>query len=204
MLERYEEYFFELNRLLTRSNRGLTNTDFADVPDYLREKIQYYLSEQEITTLDGVYTLPENLRYLDGVFLEEIEIESAKNSRIFYLVKNQTDIIPDRSCPVYLRKGNNLQILPDLLDPINSTYDPLKVCFLRSPLVPKWTYTIVNNSELYNPSASDFQDVDMHPSEEEALIRRVLVKLGINLKEPDLTAYMAAEENQKYQQENAS
>ena len=198
MLERYEEYFYELNRLLNRSNRGLTNSDFADVPNVLREKVKHFLKTDTITTTTGSYTLPTDLRYIDGVFLNTVEVETANNSRVFYLAKNHSDITPTTECPIYMKKGNTLELTPDTIR------DDLKVCYLRNPLPPKWTYSVVNGVELYNPSAADFQDVDMHSSEQEALIRRTLLKLGINLKEPELTNYMTGEEAVKFQQENAT
>ena len=39
---------------------------------------------------------------------------------------------------------------------------------------------------MYNPSNSDFKEIDIHPSEEADLILRVLQSFGINLKEPEL------------------
>jgi len=73
-----------------------------------------------------------------------------------------------------------------------------RIYYLRQPLFPKWTYVKFNNAELFNPSATDFQDADIHPSEEEELTILVCMAFGINLKEVDLQATMqniATQEN---------
>lgn len=75
---------------------------------------------------------------------------------------------------------------------------------MRNPLIPNWTYNIVDDAELFNPSASDFQDIDLHISEENNVLVRTLKRFGINLKEQDLQGITVAEENKDFNQENAS
>ena len=66
------------------------------------------------------------------------------------------------------------------------TIQSVTLSYLRNPIEAKWTYTIVDQVEMYNPSKSDFKEIDIHPSEEADLILRVLQSFGINLKEPEL------------------
>lgn len=196
IVEIYEEYLFEINRMVNRLNRGLVNNDFSNLTEYYREKIRYYLKDGTISYLNGSYVLPSDLRYLDGVFLLDIEFEPTANSRQFKLCKKYPELTLDNEFPVYLQKGKSIEVLPITI------VDDLDVNYLRNPLVPKWTYTVVDGTEIFNPSANDFQDVDIHESEFSNLTKRVLLKIGINLKDADLTNYMIASENQKYQQEN--
>jgi hypothetical protein len=63
---------------------------------------------------------------------------------------------------------------------------------------------VINGSELFNPSASDFQDIDLHPSEENNVVMRTLKRFGVNLKEEDLYKATATEETQDFNQDNAS
>ncbi|WP_062057395.1 hypothetical protein [Aquimarina longa] len=201
IIEIYEEYFFELNRAITRKNRGLINNGFADLPECYREKIKYYLTKRKIEPADPdnpIYILPNNLRYLDAIFYQGNEIEPMVNSRQFLLLRKYTDICIDDEYPVYLLEHNQqLQLLP-------KTNEPINIWYLRNPLPPNWTYKVFNGVELFNPDADDFQDVDMHVSEESNLVRRVLLKMGINLKEQELTNYMLAEESKQFKHEITS
>lgn len=201
IIETYEEYFFELNRAINRQNRGLTNADFADLPEHYREKIKYYLTHAQIfpTGVDAVrYTLPENLRYIEATYLQGNQIEPMANSRQFQLLQKYIDVLIDQEYPVYLLEEKQLRVFPEEIN------EPIDIWYLRTPKPPNWTYTVYEGVELFNPDALDFQDVDMHYSEESNLILRVLLKFGINLKEQDLTNYMMAQENQQLKQETLS
>lgn len=198
IIDTYEEYFFELNRVVNRENRGLINNDFSSLSDYYRERIKHYLTFGEVTLTANEGTLPSDLRYLDAIHSGDVEVEPVSNSRIFRLAKKNPELTQGNEFPIYLQKGNKVEVLPAT---ITGTLD---VAYLRNPKVPKWTYTMLDGVELFNPSANDFQDVDMHVSEEGNLIRKVLLKMGMNLKEQDLTNYMLAQENQQFNQENAS
>ena len=64
-----EEYFYEVNRMLNRENRGLINGGFENIPDRIREKILYFLKEDVLLNYAAPYfELPADLRYIDSVF----------------------------------------------------------------------------------------------------------------------------------------
>lgn len=198
MIETYDGYFYELNRLVGRQNRGYSGTDFAELPDLLREKIRHYLTKENISIepLVGSVDLPKNLRYIDGVFYRDLELDSVTNSRQFEMIRKYPELLADEF-PVYIQSGKELSFLPTTLE------GTLLVWYLRNPLRPNWTYMSFGGNELYNPDADDFQDVDMHYSEEADLIKKVLLKMGINLKEQDLAGYMMAQENQQSREQNS-
>lgn len=194
--EIFEEYLYEVNRMVNRENRGLINNGLESVPDRIREKLLHFLQEEDIAVSSGVFALPEDIRYFDSVYTDaDVEVELCKNMREFKTIKNFIHTTPTTTYPIGIKKGSSLEVLPtDVTD--------ITLYYLRNPLIPKWTYTIVGDVELFNSSAGDFQDIDMHPSEEENIIRRVLLAFGINLKEQDIQTAMAALELNEQQQEN--
>lgn len=202
VIEIYESYLFELNRSINRMNKGLVNNNFANVAKYYRERIKYYLTKATIVgvTVDGetTFALPSDLRYIDGVYYNNNEVEPVGNSSQFLLADKLPDVLLDEEYPIYLQESTSLSVLPATI------IDELKIYYLRHPLKPNWTYQSISGNPVFNPSASDFQDVDMHASEEGNLIRLVLLQMGINLKEQDLASYMQNYENQKFQHENLS
>lgn len=195
-----EEYFYEVNRMLNRENRGLINGGFENIPDRIREKILYFLKEDVALTYSAPYfELPTDLRYIDSVFYQENnEVEFCKHNKEFKLLLNYADTLPTNTNPIGLRVGNKIKVAPTTI------VDEVTISYLRNPLIPNWTYTVVGGAELFNPSAPDFQDIDLHPSEENRVVLATLKRFGVNLKETDLTQMTAAREQIDFNQDNAS
>lgn len=195
-----EEYFYEVNRMLNRENRGLINGGFENIPDRIREKILYFLKEDVVLNYAAPYfELPADLRYIDSVFYQENnEVEFCKHNKEFKLLLNYADTLPTNTNPIGLRIGNKIKVAPTTI------VDEVTISYLRNPLIPNWTYTVVGGAELFNPSAPDFQDIDLHPSEENRVVLATLKRFGVNLKETDLTQMTAAREQIDFNQDNAS
>ena len=195
-----EEYFYEVNRMLNRENRGLINGGFENIPDRIREKILYFLKEDVVLNYAAPYfELPADLRHIDSVFYQENnEVEFCKHNKEFKLLLNYADTLPTNTNPLGLRIGNKIKVAPTTI------VDEVTISYLRNPLIPNWTYTVVGGAELFNPSAPDFQDIDLHPSEENRVVLATLKRFGVNLKETDLTQMTAAREQIDFNQDNAS
>lgn len=195
-----EEYFYEVNRLINKEKRGLMNGGYENLPDRVREKIQYFLKEDVSLIKSGAYfNLPTDLRYLESVWVNGTnEVEFCKSNQEYRLIAYHSDTMVSIKYPIGLLVGNKVKIAP--FDIISN----VKIAYLRKPLIANWTYTIINGSELFNPSAGDFQDIDLHPSEENTVLVRTLKRFGINLKEEDLYKSSATEEMQDFNQENVS
>lgn len=195
-----EEYFYELNRLLNRENRGLVNGGYENLPDKIREKIQHFLKEDVVLTYASNYfNLPTDYRYLESVWVNGVnEVEFCKSNQEFKLILNFKDTTPKANTPIGIKIGDKLKIAPTtVITNVTATY-------LRKPLIANWTYIVVNNSELFNPSAGDFQDIDLHASEENNVVVRTLKRFGINLKEEDLYQATTTQETTDFNKENAS
>ena len=195
-----EEYFYEVNRMLNRENRGLINGGFENIPDRIREKILYFLKEDVVLNYAAPYfELPADLRYIDSVFYQENnEVEFCKHNKEFKLLLNYADTLPTNTNPIGLRIGNKIKVAPTTI------VDEVTISYLRKPLIPNWTYTVISGAELFNPSAPDFQDIDLHPSEENRVVLATLKRFGVNLKETDSTQMTAAREQIDFNQDNAS
>ena len=195
-----EEYFYEVNRMLNRENRGLINGGFENIPDRIREKILYFLKEDVVLNYAAPYfELPTDLRYIDSVFYQDDnEVEFCKHNKEFKLLLKYADTLPTNTNPIGLRVGNKIKIAPTTI------ISHVTISYLRNPLIPNWTYTVVGGAELFNPSAPDFQDIDLHPSEENRVVLATLKRFGVNLKETDLTQMTAAREQIDFNQDNAS
>lgn len=194
-----EEYLYEVNRLVNRQNRGLMNTGLEKIPDRIREKFHHFSKDATLVFNRPVFALPSDLRYIDSIWYNlNTELEPCKNATEFKTIANFIHTTPSVDYPIYLQQGTNIKVLPSS---INAN---ITITYLRNPLIPKWTYTVIGGAEIFNPSALDFQDIDLHPSEEATVILRTLAKVGINLKENDIQAAMANQDAASYNKENAS
>lgn len=198
VLEKYEELLFEVNRLLNKQNRGLLSGGLENTATKHREKIQYYLKESNLTYADGKFTLPADLRYFDALFFNNEEIELCRNNSEFKLIESVKNTTPDENYPIGLRQGNTVKILPTTI------VSNVNVSYLRNPIPAKWTYVVIDGVEIFNPSASDYKDIDIHPSDEDDIIIRVLKKFGINLKEKDIQEITSRDEINQFTSNNTN
>lgn len=198
--EIYEEYPFELNKWTNRQNKGLVNPGGQNIVDLLQEKMDFHVKSAPLAFALGKFTLPADLRYLLTVFYSTAnsEVSICKNASEFNQLKRFKHTQPSIDFPIGYRIENKIEVLPaTITSNVEATYR-------RNPIIPKWTYTKVNGAELFNPSAGDFRDIDLHPSEFDHIVSRLCVKFGINLKEEDLKAAGNEDDIQTYNKENSN
>ena len=190
--ERNEEYFDVIRNYVNRQNRGLNSGGLENLPNKYSEKILHYSSDATISYVASAYTLPEDYRYLDLVTNQEgVEIEVLKSAKEFNIYKS----FANSRCPISRVSGKTLKVFP-------ATTLDLDITYLRKVKYPKWTYTIVSGSELFNPDAVDFEDADIHPSEEDELVKRVLLRFGIHLKDADIQNYVLQDDATEFKKSN--
>lgn len=190
----YEEYFHELNRSINRENKGLVSGSLANLTKKIQDKLQHFLKETEIVIDSGSAALPEDLRYLESVFFGNETIDVLKNKREFNIVKSYAS----QTYPVAYLKEKSL-----IVEPFTNG-DEIEISYLRNPKIANWTYRMINGAEVFDPSSPQFQDVDLHSSEESNVIIKTLNLCGVNLKEQDLQAFTSRKENKDFNEEITS
>jgi len=88
--------------------------------------------------------------------------------------------------------------VPRAVDPNNRN---VGVFYIRRPRQVNWTYVVVGEKALYNGTAIDAQDFDLHESEEQELVFKILSLAGFTLKDPNLLQAAAQEDGKNIQQE---
>lgn len=191
MMEKFEEYPFEIDKYTNRLNRGLINEGLGNLVDISLAKMDYYSTAEPMEYDAGFFKLPENILYLESIHYKINEVSLCKNAKEFLSLSAFKHTQPSVDYPIGTKINKTIKILPSAI-----TSDVI-IYYIRKPLIPKWTYVEFNGVEIFNPDATDFQDIDMHPSEEDDLITRLLIKFGINLKEQDLQVAGISEENKE-------
>jgi len=197
-LEVFEDYFYEYNKWLNFQNKRLTNSEYSDIPKNIREKIDRFSDNYSLPydNVDYLFIVPDEIYRIEALIYSGAEIDEVSKRDLINL-ENANLNPPTEEYPVYTRFNNNIKVLPAT---INST---IKCYALRKPLTPKWTYIEVSENPLFNPSADDYQDLEIHPSDEPSIIVKILSYVGISLREADVAQFMEAKEIKQTQKENA-
>lgn len=191
--ERQNELVALINQHQNRANRGLSGIGIESLSENHRNKLNYYLSLEALTSnTNGQIAIPTNAVYIDSILTQDDkEFEQCASYKDFKTLKPNATI----DFPLSIRFGNSIETYPIAAN------KNITISFIRKPLIPNWTYSVVANNELFNPSHQNFRDADVHPSEEDAIVIRVLKRFGVNLKENEIAAMASQTENINTQQE---
>lgn len=189
--EIYRGYFEDYNRDKNKDNRGLTNSGYGNLPDQDSQRIEIFSAVANLTGTNGVFTLPSDVYLLEdeGICTTEGKIVDKVSQKDIRRLQC-SEAHPTETYPVYTQAGDTITVSPD-------TITDLEVGYLREPLVPKWTYVVINGKELYDPTNPSFQDFELHPSEFSNIIHRMLSYFGINLRESEVIQYAESLKQQK-------
>jgi hypothetical protein len=103
---------------------------------------------------------------------------------------------PSETYPVCSKQEDEYLVYP------SSITADVTCSYIRTPAVPKWTYNTVAGNPIFNPSASDYQDFEIHPSDEARLVVKILGYAGLSIREGDVVQYAEMNEAQKKQNES--
>jgi|TARA_B110000444_G_scaffold230519_1_gene237813 hypothetical protein len=202
----FEQYFYDLNQF---NRAGGNGEEYSDMMNILSEKLSVF--EKYNQDLNGNTVnrgiLPTECYRLGQVQFGTFNVDSVVVEKI--KVKDLAQILsspltkPTLARPIYVRASNSnheIELYPTTFG-ANNRMDEVSVNYIRKPLEPNWTYTIVNEQALYNGSASGKQDFELHPSDEEDLVYKILELSGIIMNKPGLVQLADKEESQGVQNE---
>ena len=178
--ELFENYFYDLKMARLKPTN---NTEASDEIEIINEKLSIHkIVNQSMTVASGIHTYSNSAYKLTNVqFGSFVDIHEVDNQELRLMLRNDlTNPVSDR--PVYNRVGpNQIQIYPTST---YSTSSNIKYGYFKKPESPTWGYVVVSGKALYNPNQSI--DFDIHESEENNLVMRILELSGITLADPNL------------------
>lgn len=202
----YENLFFQYNQFVNKQNKRLTGSEYADIPKNIQEQIDYfatYSSPSEFVfdaptetwsfTNTNLYRV-ENLSLVDNTTKKKVDVELVSKRQLNVLI-NSDMTKPSLMFPVYEKIGNKFKTFPL----VHGDYY-LELFYLRTPLAPKWTFNLVAGNPVYNPSASDLQDIDLHESLLIPFLTKVLSYCSVSIREPEVEQYVNSEEAKNFQE----
>ena len=209
-MEIYNNYFYGIKNAEQKIKNQML---YADEIEMLEEKLQPFLVDTTInvSTFTNTTATPSPSAALDISTLnihKLVRVTRGNGTVVSPINKSQihntegnplTKATLTRS--VFVRQDMNggtfLNVIPavttdtvsvDTSDPADGVLDaePFVVSFYKRPEPPNWPYIVVSNKAIYNATANDLQDFELHVSEEEDLVSRILMLAGVMMKQPDI------------------
>ena len=199
----FESYFY------TKNNRSKVDQDLevradeANIDELIGKKLQPFASVENM--IGGT-------AYPTTVTVGSAAVDVLQTGRVFYNNQECTkvEINEARFANSSIRHRTALSKRPIFSDS-NILNEDVRVyaggvmpqangvtveCF-RVPLIANWTYVVVNGKALYNSSDGSLQNFELHRSEEDTLVNKILELAGIIIAKPglaQLAGQKAAEE----------
>tara|TARA_Y100001963_G_scaffold155253_1_gene245921 strand:- start:2203 stop:2913 length:711 start_codon:yes stop_codon:yes gene_type:complete len=195
----FEQYFYDLNQFLRIPGNSTTHADMVDI---LEEKISVFEVTATLALAINPNGVAGNLDALPRFYrLSNVRsgntIMESVSRKDFRLFPNSPLTTPTATRPIYMIDTINsiIQIAGD------DTLAEADIDYVQSPRQVNWTYVVVGEKALYNATAADAQDFDLHPSEETELVLKILTLAGFTLKDQALYQAAAGEDTKNIQQE---
>lgn len=194
-MEILESYFYDYTRWLMMQTGRRTGSMYADIPRQIREKLDIFHKQADLTYSTDKFTPPtDNYRVLDvfygGDFVDEV------SQRRLLLLNKSNLTAPSTDYPVYVRTEDNLYVYPaTIITGVSCSY-------IRKPATPKWTYQVISGNPVFNQSAGDYQDFEIHPSDEHRIVTKILGYAGVSIREKDIVDYAEVQEQKQKINEN--
>ena len=184
----FRGYMEDENRDKIKQNRGMTSKNFANLSLYQRQRIEQFWASATLV-YNGAsqdFTLPTDLYWIKdrGIDYNGTVVDEAEASDISFQISSLAT--PSETFPIYERKTTSIRIFP-----VSITAN-VTCRYLRTPKPPKWTYQIVNNIEMFDPTQTDYQDFELHESEFSRIVIMILSYFGINIRDTQVTQYAEA------------
>jgi hypothetical protein len=202
----FRGYFEDENRDKNKQNRGFTNKGYSNLAFVQRQRIDDLskianvvpISVPAASTAYIEYTLPADLYLIKdrGVSDGNTVVDEVESSDLSFILSSTTTA-PSATFPIYERYDNTLRVYPFIKSTAGDEAYPLTLRYLRLPNDPKWTYRVVSGSELFDNTAADFQDFELHESEYSNIVIEMLGYFGVNLREVDLAQYSEIQKNKQ-------
>ena len=170
----FDRLFDVYRRAITRRNKFNYGAGLADDTKFTKQAIEFYEEEKVFDLKNGELVLDKTIMFVDGVFADNVVV-TASELKTFNALTRTKRMMPSLCSPIYTNHNGVLKTSPKL--------NKLSLSFIRRPKPAKWTYNIVSNLPLFNPSAPDFSDVDIHPSMVDELFKEILLLSGVHLKD---------------------
>ena len=195
-LDIFNNYFHEAKMAHVKQTKNQLGSGIDEL-DMIEEKMHPFKTsvEVEVDITNSTLTLPSNLHAIDIITDPNgYELTELSKKDISY-TQNSTLLKASFRRPTYYRQSSGvLRILPTTA---NAASYPIH--YYKKPSDPRWAYILINEKPLWDSTNS--VDFELHLSEEEKLVTRILELSGLTIRDEDVAqAAMIDKQNTKQNQ----
>ena len=198
--EIYENYFQQLHMAQTRPK---SQEVYIDNRESIEHKLEPFFNQDTLTiTTTGlaVTDIPLNSARIISIINKSTNqpVTKVDHGELHYILTNPLTK-PNNTRRIYIvDKNNDLQFYPSPSELMDNAYD---INYYVEPTQPYWAWVLVGEEALYNQGGTvNFQ---LHFSEEESLVSRILMLAGVTIKHPDVQQSGAMDIQLAKQQQNS-
>lgn len=188
-LELFQQYFYDFQQSKIKDMKGMETSGYSDITKQLDQTIDAFSKNTDLVYngVDFKFDLPENFFLLNVLYYNGKEVTHVDQGKLHYLL-NSNLTAPTETYPTYVMQGTQVAVYPTTIT------DNINIYYVRYPADPKWTYTVVNGSPLFNQSANDYQDFELAISDFPKLVVKICEYAGVSIREMDVVTAARAEE----------
>lgn len=188
-LEIFNQYFVDFKNSKLGDYKLGETSGYSDITKQLDQTIDYFSKNVPLTYNSSTQTfaMPSGWFLLNALYYNQKEIEHVDQRNVYRLLQSNLTA-PNALYPAYVMQGNDITVYPLTITSGVETY------FVRFPYDPKWTYTLVNGSPLFNQSANDYQDFELTTSDFPKLVVKICEYAGTSIREQEVVANAKQEE----------
>jgi hypothetical protein len=188
-LELFQQYFYDFQKAKISDMKGMETSGYSDITKQIDQTIDFFSSNEDLVYNAGTsqFDLPVNFFLLNVLYYNGKEVAHVDQGKLYYLL-NSNLTAPTTTYPAYVMQGSQVAVYPDTI------VDDINIYYVRYPQDPKWTYTVVDGSPLFNQSANDYQDFELAISDFPKLVVKICQYAGVSIREMDVTSAARAEE----------
>jgi len=193
--EAFENYFHGFKTSVRKPNDQKL---YADEVEMLEEKLHPFHIDTTVNVTGASLSLPSVYRIISITRANGTRVTPLNKSQITYteshpltqatlrrstFVREDSGVVtiyPPASSTTWNVSTNTDNDSPS----ITFEAEGFEVSYYKIPSTPTWGYTITNEKPLYNPSTST--NFELHVSEEENLVSRILMLAGVAIQKPEI------------------
>ena len=192
--EIFDNYFHGFKMAQRKPNDQMF---YGDEVEMLEEKLHPFHIDTTVAVAGSDLALPSVHKIISITRANGTRLSQLNKTQIAYTESNPlTKATLTRS--VFVREdANTVTVYPpadattwnmDTTVPPDGVNDSegFEVSYYTVPSTPKWTYVVAGEKALYNASAPDAQDFQLHAGEEENLVSRILMLAGVTIQKPEI------------------
>lgn len=195
-LEIFNQYFVDFKNSKLEDFKGMESSGYSDITKQLDQTIDYFSKNVSLVydSPSQTFAMPDGWFLLNALYYNQKEIEHVDQRNVYKLLQSNLTA-PNELYPAYVMQGDNMTIYPLTITSGVETY------YVRFPYDPKWTYTLVNGSPLFNQSAGDYQDFELTESDFPKLVIKICEYAGTSIREQEVVS--AAKQQEVYMDQMA-